>query len=183
LPWSDAKRGDPEEVTMSTTLREYSYRGARAMVLLHEEHLRLFLDAWRDFRAAGLPLPRTEDPDYASPEALLAHVLGAARGYMRWMCEVLGLGDPGIEPVPGTGRIGAEADRYLAHVLEAWRAPLAGVPEERFYEPEYPSRWKVKYCVDAMLEHAVMHPIRHRFQLVELMRAGSPSLPGGPGPG
>lgn len=35
--------------------------------------------------------------------------------------------------------------------------------------PEYPSRWKTLYCVDAMLEHAVMHPIRHAFQLEELM--------------
>jgi hypothetical protein len=25
-------------------------------------------------------------------------------------------------------------------------------------------------CIDAMLEHAVMHPIRHAFQLEELMR-------------
>jgi len=158
---------------MSTKLPEYAYGGARAMVLLHEENMRLFLDAWRAAHAAGLALPRTEDTAYASREALLAHVLGAARGYMRWMCEVLELDDPRIDPVPALDRIEAEADRYLAHVLQAWRAPLAQVPEQRFYEPEHASRWKVKYCVDAMLEHAVMHPIRHRFQLVELMRSGA----------
>jgi hypothetical protein len=32
----------------------------------------------------------------------------------------------------------------------------------------------VTYTIDAMLEHAVMHPIRHTFQLEELVqRAGS----------
>ena len=153
---------------MTTKLPEYAYGGARALVLLHEEHLGLFLAEWRLAAAGGLTLPRSEDPSYASLGALLVHVLGAAGGYMRWMCEVLALDDPGIERRPDANRIEAEADRYLAHVLAAWRSPLAAVAEERFHQPEYASRWKVKYCVDAMLEHAVMHPIRHRFQLAEL---------------
>ncbi len=42
---------------------------------------------------------------------------------------------------------------------------MADVPVERFYKPEYEAPWKIRYCIDAMLEHAVMHPIRHRFQL------------------
>ena len=46
---------------------------------------------------------------------------------------------------------------------------LAEVPEERFEDREYPARWKTLYCVDAMLEHAVMHPIRHTFQLERLL--------------
>jgi hypothetical protein len=38
----------------------------------------------------------------------------------------------------------------------------------------FPSRWNVHYCIDAMLEHAVMHPIRHTFQLQELLaKAGA----------
>ena len=157
---------------MATKLPEYRYGGARTMVLLHEEQLRLLLETWREAQAAKLALPASDDPSYASREVLLAHVLGCAAGYMRWMCEVLQLPDPRIDAAPPPERIEAEADRYLEHVLERWRSPLASVPEERFYEPEHLSRWKVKYCVDAMLEHAVMHAIRHRFQLVERLRAG-----------
>ncbi|GGM00994.1 hypothetical protein GCM10010841_06910 [Deinococcus aerophilus] len=29
------------------------------------------------------------------------------------------------------------------------------------------------YWIDAMLEHAVMHPVRHSFQLRELLAAGA----------
>jgi hypothetical protein len=54
--------------------------------------------------------------------------------------------------------------------LERWREPLQDVPDERLESPEYPSRWKTLYSIDAMMEHAVMHPIRHAFQLNELMR-------------
>jgi uncharacterized damage-inducible protein DinB len=147
----------------------YSYRGARALVLLHEQHLREFVAVWRRFRAANIALPATEDPAYASPEALLRHILGAARGYMTWMCEHLKLPDPQIRPVPEEGAIEGEADAFLEHVLERWRRPLVDVPEDAFETP-YMSRWKVPYCVDAMLEHAVMHPIRHTFQLQELLQ-------------
>ena len=159
---------------MRTELAHYQYRGARALVLLHDKELREFLEVWRRARAANLTLPATSDPDYASLEALLFHVLRAARGYMTWMCESLGLADPGIEAPPPVERVAAEADRYVEHLLERWRLPLAALPEERFHEPEFRSRWGVLYCVDAMLEHAVVHPVRHAFQLRELME-GAPS--------
>ena len=45
------------------------------------------------------------------------------------------------------------------------------VPGERLDTSEYPSEWQTLYSIDSMLEHAVMHPIRHTFQLEELMRA------------
>ena len=64
-----------------------------------------------------------------------------------------------------------QVEAHLAHVMERWRGPLARVAEERFHRPSYPSRWKVDYCIDAMLEHAVMHPIRHEFQLERLLAA------------
>ena len=58
----------------------------------------------------------------------------------------------------------------MEHVLERWRTPLREVGDDRLETPEYPSRWKTRYCIDSMLEHAAMHPIRHAFQLEELMR-------------
>ena len=45
-------------------------------------------------------LPQTHDPAYASLDTLLRHVLGAARGYMTVMCEVLELPDPEIRATP-----------------------------------------------------------------------------------
>lgn len=147
----------------------FSYRGARAMILLQDDELRHFIKTWRLAKASGVKLPGGDDPDYASYDALLRHILRAARGYLTWICEQLGLPDPEVEPAPEIDVIDSSCDHYLAHLLARWRDPLKDVPEERFNRPEYPSRWKVLYCIDAMLEHAVMHPIRHRFQLEELL--------------
>jgi len=120
--------------------------------------------------AKSVSLPATADPAYASLEALGRHVLSAAGGYMTWMCEVLALPDPGIRPAPDVSAIVRDADDYLEHVLEQWRAPLIEVSDDILETPEYPSRWKTRYCIDSMLEHAVMHPIRHVFQLDELLK-------------
>ena len=83
---------------------------------------------------------------------------------------MLRLPDPEVRPAPDAIAIG-DADDYLEHVLERWRAEaLREVSDEQLETPEYPSRWQTRYCIDSMLEHAVMHPIRHAFQLDELIR-------------
>jgi uncharacterized damage-inducible protein DinB len=153
----------------STDLASRS-RAVRALVLLHDEHLRRFLIVWKKAHAASVVLPKTDDPAYASLETLLHHVLRGARGYMTWMCEVLELPDPEIRTPPQPAALPAEADSYMEHVLEKWRRPLRDVGDDRLETPEYQSRWQSRYCIDSMLEHAVMHPIRHAFQLEELMR-------------
>ena len=88
---------------------------------------------------------------------------------MVWCCEKLDLEAPGIEVTPEVGEIEAQVDRYVEHVLERWREPLADVPAESF-DVVHESPWGVGYCANWMLEHAVMHPIPHTFQLRKLMR-------------
>ena len=156
-----------------TPLPPYRDRGARALVLLQDAALREFVATWREAKARNLSLPAVEDPDYQSLDALLRHLLRAARGYMVWMCEQLGLPDPGIEPVPDD--VAADPEAYMDHVLERWRTPLAGVEEKAFHEKLYRSRWGVEYCIDAMMEHAAIHPMRHTLQLRELMGTPHPS--------
>ncbi|HEY3295500.1 MAG TPA: hypothetical protein VGL38_08675 [bacterium] len=156
---------------MSTVadLPDYRYRGARAMILMHERAMAEFIATWRRAKAANLALPQTEDPDYASLEALLHHVLRAARGYMVWMCEKLGLPDPQIDPAPPAERVAAEAEGYLLHLNSRWRLPLVSIDEEAMSRPSYKSRWNMDYPIEAMMEHALVHPQRHRFQLEEMM--------------
>ncbi|MDP8240969.1 MAG: hypothetical protein P9X24_17910 [Candidatus Hatepunaea meridiana] len=147
----------------------YKYRGARATIILHEREMRRFLNIWREAKGKGIILPVTDDSSYKSLEALLHHVLRASRGYIIWMCQVLNLPDLEIRKTPGTDTIEAEADDYLEYLLERWKFPLVDITEEQAHIPTYTSRWKVEYCIDSMLEHAVMHPIRHSFQLEELI--------------
>ncbi len=150
-------------------LQKFKYNGARSLVLLHEKHLINFVQTWREAKNLNVGLPKTEDPDYQSLETLLFHVLRSARGYMTWICEKLNLPDPEINSPPEIDAIEKNADEYLVHLFEKWRLPLIEIEEEKFHSPTFTSRWGVNYCIDAMLEHAVMHPIRHEFQLRNLI--------------
>lgn len=157
---------------MSPSNLAYKSRGVRALVLLHDEHMRRFFQTWQRARASSVILPSTEDPSYLSLDTLMHHVLGASRGYIVWICEMLRLPDPGIHPAPDALARSGEAESYMEHVLECWGARLQNVRDEQLEAPEFRSRWNTLYSIDAMLEHAVMHPIRHAFQLEELMRKG-----------
>ena len=165
-------KGVIQETMPIQELQNYRYRGARALVLLQDKAMRELLPVWRRAMAARIRLPETKDPNYASLQELLHHALRAARGYMIWMCEKMGLPDPEIDPAPEVDRVEQKADRYLEHILQRWRLPLVDVDESRFGET-HKTRWNEDMSCEGMLEHAVMHPIRHRFQLEELMESQS----------
>ena len=139
------------------------------MVQLHEQHLRTFVKTWRKAKELNIKLPETTDTDYQSLETLLRHVLRAARGYMTWMCEKLDLPDAAIDPAPEAEKIVSVLDAYIEHLIERWKHPLKNVAAEKFEDKLYTARWGVDYCMDAMMEHAVMHPIRHEFQIKNLI--------------
>ncbi len=143
------------------------------MVQLHEQYLCSFVKMWQKAKELNIELPETTDTDYESLETFLRHVLRAARGYMTWMCEKLELPDPEITPAPKAEEIESVLDTYLEHLIERWKHPLQNVAAEKFEDKLYTSRWGVDYCIDAMMEHAVMHPIRHEFQLNNLIKKQS----------
>jgi len=148
----------------------YKYNGAKALVALHEIHLKSFYETWKEAKRLNIKLPDSDDPYYKSLDTLLYHLLRSARGYMIWMCEKLQLPDPMINEAPPAEMIEEKAVEQLAHLFERWRLPLANVEPELFEDKAYKSNWSVEYCIDAMLEHAVMHPIRHEFQLKNLIQ-------------
>ena len=148
----------------------YKYGGAKALVELHEINMYKFAETWRKAKKLDIKLPETDDEYYKSLEMLLFHLLNSSGNYMKWICKVLNLPNPGIDPAPKPEVIEKEHESYLKNMLDKWKYPLINIEHEAFYSPEYPSRWETKYCIDAMLEHAVMHPIRHAYQLEKLIK-------------
>jgi hypothetical protein len=145
-----------------------NYPGAKALVELHDQHLRSFLATWRLAKTAELALPGTEDRSYRSLETLLRHVLDCAGRYITWVADKLGVDPPFLPDLPPEDEIETEADRMVEAILLAWRIPLEDQPLEAFVTGEHEAWWGTRYCVDAMLEHAVMHPLRHEWQLKKL---------------
>jgi len=115
-------------------------------------------------------LPATQDPAYKSLDLLMRHPLRSCRGYLTWLCEVLKRPDPQVPDPPEPDRVAAEGAAYLKVLAKAWEKHMAWMPGEVLDSfAVYNSRWGAPMTVEAMFEHAVAHPMRHRFQLEELI--------------
>jgi uncharacterized damage-inducible protein DinB len=145
-------------------------------VELHEIELNRFHETWERFLASGTPLPETDDPSYQSAEHLGGHVFRAARGYLTWIGECLKRPVAGLDADKDPVSIACKGRSFIDAVLEAWRRELAQLADSELAQGTYKSRWGQDYNIEQMLEHAVVHPMRHRIQLERLMaeRAQSP---------
>ena len=147
---------------------DYVYGGARALVSLHAIHLQDFMHAWREAQNAAVVLPTSDSKNYRSLEALLRHTLKAARDYLVWLCKNLELGDPAVDSAPEIDDVVAAADDYVAHLIDRFSSPLRQVAAERFSNRIF-SFYRSEMTAESLLEHAVMHPIRHAYQLRRLV--------------
>ena len=151
-------------------MNEFRSRGVRSLVELHERELREFVAVWRRFIASGKPMPDADgDPDYESAEHLVAHVQRAARGYLLWIWEVLERPIEDLPLVRDRAAIVPRLDEFMAETLDGWRRHLAPLESGQLAPKQYLSRWGEPHTVEQMLEHAVVHPMRHRIQLERIL--------------
>jgi hypothetical protein len=147
----------------------FNSNAVRSCVELHEIELNRFYETWTEFRSSGVPLPKTSDPAYASPDHLGGHVLRSARNYLTWIGECTGRPVNDVDPDADVTRIAAKGREFADDVLAAWRRHLPALTDSDLSPTVYKSRWNEDYSIEQMLEHAVVHPMRHRIQLERLM--------------
>ena len=148
----------------------FKSRGVRALVLLQMDEMDRLFAVWKKAKRLGVKLPVTRDPAYQSHDLLMRHALRACRGYLTWICEVQGRPDPRIPDPPEPEKVAKEGAAYLKVLAKAGEKHMAWMPGKVLDSfAVHTSRWGAPMTVEAMLEHAVAHPMRHRFQLEELI--------------
>jgi uncharacterized damage-inducible protein DinB len=150
----------------------FKSNAVRSCVELHEAELSRFYDTWEKFRASGTALPQTEDPSYASPDHLGGHVLRSARSYLTWIGQCVKRPVDDVDPDDDRVSVARKGRAFMNEVLAAWRRHLAMLEDTELAPATYKSRWGEDYNIEQMLEHAVVHPMRHRIQLERLMGQG-----------
>lgn len=149
---------------------DFESRAVRNLVELHEHELRRFLETWDRFLASGVALPEAHgDEAYASREALVTHVVRAARGYLTWIGQCVGRPVTDVDLESDPSRVAPQARAFAEGVLLAWRRHLAALAEAELGPTLFRTNWGEFFSVETMLEHALAHPMRHRIQLERLM--------------
>ncbi|HUQ33798.1 MAG TPA: DinB family protein [Pyrinomonadaceae bacterium] len=107
----------------------------------------------------------TEDEDCRSVQTIMSHVVRAEYGYADYIREQLSI--PSSRPQPGllTRRESLEqleaALRYTAETLEGrWE-----MSAEEISGIVIKTRWGAVYDAEGLLEHAIVHLLRHRRQI------------------
>jgi uncharacterized damage-inducible protein DinB len=148
----------------------FKSNAVRSCVELHEIEMNRFFEVWQAFRAARITLPETRDPNYGSADHLGGHVLRAARNYLTWVGECVNRPVTDVDLDNEQVSVATKGRAFLDEVLAAWRRHLALLEDHELAPATFKSRWGEDYNVEQMLEHAIVHPMRHRIQLERLMR-------------
>ena len=145
-------------------------RAVRSLVELHESEIRSFLQVWKRFVASGLPMPEAHgDESYEDRERLAGHALMAARGYLTRICEWVGRPVSDVDGSQDPREIASRASEFADDVLSAYRRHLAEISNEELEPQVHRTRWGDLMSVENLLEHAVVHPMRHRIQLERIL--------------
>ena len=148
----------------------FASRAVDSLVELHEREMRSFLVTWDRFVASGLPVPEAHgDESYASRERLGAHVLFAARGYLTRIGEWVERPVTDVDGCQDPGEAVGRAAEFADDVLAAYRRHLATITTAELEAQVHRTRWGELMSVENLLEHAVVHPMRHRLQLERLL--------------
>jgi hypothetical protein len=157
-------------ITEASTM--FKSNAVRSCLELHEIELRRFADTWDRFSASGAALPDSDDPAYQSSDHLKGHVLRAARNYLTWIGECVKRPVADVDPDNDLMSVAGKGRAFMEEVLAAWRRHLVALDDRELSPEVYTSRWGDPYTVEQMLEHAVVHPMRHRIQLERRMTSG-----------
>jgi uncharacterized damage-inducible protein DinB len=153
---------------------EFKSRAVMSLVELHEREMQSFLQVWNRFAASGAPMPEAHgDECYASRESLLGHALIAARGYLTRIGEWVGRPVTDVDTSMDPLDVAARASAFGEMVLAAYRRHLSLITTEELEPQTHRTRWGDLMSVEMLLEHAVVHPMRHRIQLERILQ-GSP---------
>jgi hypothetical protein len=148
----------------------FKSRGVRALVILQMAEMNELFRVWKQAKRLGVKLPATRDPAYQDLDRLMFHPLRACRGYLTWLCEVLGRPDPKVPDPPAPEEVARKGAAYLKLLERAWHTKTAWMPPKVLDSFDlHTARWGAPMSVEAMFEHAVAHPMRHRLQLEELI--------------
>lgn len=113
--------------------------------------------------------PRTAEPECRSVQTVMNHVVSAGYGYAYYLRQAFSLGGSRVE-VPVAGR--AESLGQLRAMLAHTTATLDGrwqMSYEEMGAVQIQARWGPTYDVEQLLEHAVVHVLRHRRQIEKFL--------------
>lgn len=111
----------------------------------------------------------TEDEDCRSIQTVMSHVVRAGYGYANYIREQFSMTAEPFEPRQIAHReIGGEIDKMLGYTIETLDGKWE-MTDDEICRIKINSRWGVIYDLEQLLEHAIVHILRHRRQVEKFL--------------
>ena len=122
---------------------------------------------------------QTEDEDCRSAQTIMSHVVRAAYGYADYIREQLSIESTRPQPKLLSRRESSEQlEAALLYTIETLDGRWEMSAEE-ISAMVIKSRWGAVYDAEGLLEHAIVHLLRHRRQIEKFIWQGRISAPPG----
>ena len=111
----------------------------------------------------------TEDEDCRSVQTIMSHVVRAGYGYANYIREQFSMKAEPFEPRQIAYReIGDEIDKMLDYTTQTLDGKWE-MSDDEICQIKINSRWGEAYNLEQMLEHAIVHVLRHRRQIEKFL--------------
>lgn len=152
-------------------MRRLSRLGAKGALLdVYEDtiqELRVAFKSLSDEALLKVLAPDNVDENCRSIQAILGHVVSSAFSYAIYVQELRGMAipRPGVRLRPTISAYLADLDEAFAFTLTVFEAVMEDELEE--FDPEFKinARWGQIYDIEQMMEHAIVHVLRHTRQI------------------
>jgi uncharacterized damage-inducible protein DinB len=114
----------------------------------------------------------TEAEDCRSVQTIMQHVVRAGYGYANYLREAFSIPREEISrEMFAHSETPAQIDRMLQYTIETLEGRWE-LSDEEFASTQIKTRWGATYDIEGMLEHAVVHILRHRRQIEKFAAGG-----------
>lgn len=116
--------------------------------------------------------PETEDESCRSVQTIMSHVVRAGYSYANYIRKEFSAGcEPLSERLLAHGEMPEQIDAMLRYTVETLEGRWE-MPEEEFSAMAMKTSWGVTYDLEQLLEHAIVHVLRHRRQIEKFAANG-----------
>ncbi|MFY9557887.1 MAG: DinB family protein [Blastocatellia bacterium] len=133
-------------------------------------HLKLLLRDISEEQFIQVLDSRTDDEQCRSVQTIITHVVGAGYGYADYIRKYFAIGP--TSPVRKMLQR-REAEAQLDAMLDYTARSLEGrweMTDDEIAGVVIDSSWGVRYDMEQLLEHAIVHVLRHRRQIERLLQ-------------
>lgn len=110
-----------------------------------------------------------QDEHCRSIQVIMNHVVAAGRRYSNYIRDAISMGSVAVvERQIGQTEIANELDKMFAYTLEVFSSERQ-ITSEEMQSVYFKSRWEIPYNIEQMLEHAIVHTLRHRRQIEKFL--------------